>query len=373
MKVSGLTTLWLALLVTGCSTAIQPTNTDNLSDKSISNSLSSNLSKQDIALLDKEYLSFNTKALSADYFQKKLVNFIANDNGVSNGSKIVKELEYARYKGESVIPFKAMINTSPSFYNSITSIPAVIIQRLPVNSPLDLFLKDGNPYPSAPTATTASSVTSNSFSANWDAVTGATSYEISIDNGTPFNVGNVTSYSVTGLTAGSSHSYVIKAINASGTGPSSNSISVITANDLPDAPIAVAATSITSNSFTANWNEITGATGYSLIVDGGTPIVLGTVTGYSVTGLTAGSSHSYVVKAINASGTGPSSNSIDVTTLDPQGEFRINTYTTNDQINPAIGMNANGIFVTIWQSEGQDGNGRGVYGQRFNSSGVPQS
>jgi hypothetical protein len=57
----------------------------------------------------------------------------------------------------------------------------------------------------------------------------------------------------------------------------------------------------------------------------------------------------------------------------PQGsEFRVNTYTKNDQMEPAISSDSNGNFVVTWQSNGQDGNGFGVYAQRYNSLGVPQ-
>ena len=55
------------------------------------------------------------------------------------------------------------------------------------------------------------------------------------------------------------------------------------------------------------------------------------------------------------------------------GEFLINTYTTSDQTYSKIAMNrTTGDFTVVWQSNGQDGNGFGVYGQRFNAAGVKQ-
>jgi len=53
------------------------------------------------------------------------------------------------------------------------------------------------------------------------------------------------------------------------------------------------------------------------------------------------------------------------------GEFRINTYTTGDQYQPALATMANGGFVVTWSSSVQDGDGPGVYGQRFASDGTP--
>ncbi|MEM9885905.1 MAG: 3-coathanger stack domain-containing protein [Bacteroidota bacterium] len=50
-------------------------------------------------------------------------------------------------------------------------------------------------------------------------------------------------------------------------------------------------------------------------------------------------------------------------------EFQVNTYTTGIQWKPAIGMNSNGRFVIVWRSDGQDGSNDGVYGQRYDSNG----
>jgi hypothetical protein len=54
------------------------------------------------------------------------------------------------------------------------------------------------------------------------------------------------------------------------------------------------------------------------------------------------------------------------------GEFQVNAYTTANQFRPAIAMNADGDFVVVWTSGGQDGHVAGVFGQRFDSAGAPQ-
>jgi len=57
---------------------------------------------------------------------------------------------------------------------------------------------------------------------------------------------------------------------------------------------------------------------------------------------------------------------------DPLGpEFRINTYTTSSQDDPAVASDASGKFVVVWQSYYQDGSYRGVFGQRYASTGAP--
>ncbi|AXY59742.1 VCBS domain-containing protein [Acinetobacter sp. WCHAc010052] len=57
----------------------------------------------------------------------------------------------------------------------------------------------------------------------------------------------------------------------------------------------------------------------------------------------------------------------------PQGgEFKVNTYTYNWQENPSVTALSDGGFVVTWQSNGQDGLGYGIYGQRYAADGQPQ-
>jgi hypothetical protein len=50
-------------------------------------------------------------------------------------------------------------------------------------------------------------------------------------------------------------------------------------------------------------------------------------------------------------------------------EFPVNTYTQNNQWEPAIANDGNGNFVITWASDGQDGSSYGIFAQRFNSQG----
>ena len=50
--------------------------------------------------------------------------------------------------------------------------------------------------------------------------------------------------------------------------------------------------------------------------------------------------------------------------------FRVNTYTTGYQYRPAVATDASGNFVVVWQGAGQDGSGYGVLGQRFAAAGT---
>jgi len=59
-------------------------------------------------------------------------------------------------------------------------------------------------------------------------------------------------------------------------------------------------------------------------------------------------------------------------TGNPVGEeFQVNTYTTMSQHSPSVAGLSGGGFVVTWESRDQDGGGYGVYGQRFDSAGIP--
>jgi len=50
-------------------------------------------------------------------------------------------------------------------------------------------------------------------------------------------------------------------------------------------------------------------------------------------------------------------------------EFKINKTTDSVQGTPAVAMDKKGNFVVVWECYGQDGDGYGIFGQRFNQSG----
>jgi N-acetylneuraminic acid mutarotase len=97
----------------------------------------------------------------------------------------------------------------------------------------------------------------------------------------------------------------------------------------PPAPIANPATYVASNSFTANWSSVSGATGYRLdvstsssfstYVTGYQNLNVGNAISRSVTGLNASTAYYYRVRAYNGVGTSGNSNIVNVTTLSATG------------------------------------------------------
>jgi RHS repeat-associated protein len=127
------------------------------------------------------------------------------------------------------------------------------------------------PPPAAPVPLAGSSVTTTSFVAGWNASPTATSYrlDVSTDNFATFLTGynnltvSGTTKAVSGLNAGATYKYRVRAVNSNGTSVNSTVTTVYT---VPLPPTALGATNITSNSMTANWSTVAGATGYRLDV-----------------------------------------------------------------------------------------------------------
>jgi len=183
--------------------------------------------------------------------------------------------------------------------------------------------------PPNPTATSATSSTQSSFTANWNSSTSATSYrlDVSADNFatyvTGYNNKTVTGITdvVPGLAINTTYKYRVRAVNASGTSGNSNEISQIT---VTATSVAIAATAVNQSGFTANWNAVAGATGYKLDVSDNnlfSTLVSGfsnkdvTGTNSIVTGLSSGLTYYYRVRSYNSAGASVNSNTISQITV----------------------------------------------------------
>jgi tRNA A22 N-methylase len=142
-----------------------------------------------------------------------------------------------------------------------------------------------------------STTNSTSISVNWGVVTGAINYDVEVD-GTVISGVSGTSYIIGSLQPNSIHTYRVRAITSAGVGVWSEIATKTTLS------FVTKVTSIVdTSSVTINWAAVTGASSYDIEVDG--TVTTGIkVENYVVSGLTAGTSHSYRVRAITASGTG---------------------------------------------------------------------
>jgi len=189
--------------------------------------------------------------------------------------------------------------------------------------------------PAGSSSNTATKISQTAFTASWNSSATATGYRLDVATNAGFtafvagysdkDVGNVTSFDVTGLNANTPYYYRVRASNLCGASANSGTITVTTLPNPPAAPTVNPATYIIPTSFNANWNNTATATGYRLDVasDAGfTTFVAGlndkdisNVTTYNVTGLSAHTPYYFRIRAYNSGGTGVSSTTINVTTL----------------------------------------------------------
>lgn len=171
------------------------------------------------------------------------------------------------------------------------------------------------PVANAPTVVTASG-----FTASWSAASGATGYRLDVATNSSFStfvsgfqnidVGNATSRSVGGLSAGTTYYYRVRAVGADGVSASSNVRPVTTLAAVPATAQVLGASAVTTTGLTLNWAIAANATGY--LVDVATNSTFRTfVAGYKdrnvagatslpVSGLKANTLYYVRVRAYNA-------------------------------------------------------------------------
>ncbi len=183
----------------------------------------------------------------------------------------------------------------------------------------------GGAPPAAPTNLTATAASSSQINLSWTGSSGATSYNVmrSTTSGGPYSqvASGVTStsFSDTGLAAGTTYFYVVQACNGSGCSGNSNQASATTpSNSPPPAPTNLIAAGQDSQ-VSLTWTASSGATSYNVLrstTNGGpySQIAGGVATtSYLDTGLTNGTTYYYVVQAVNANGTSGNSNQTSAT------------------------------------------------------------
>lgn len=239
------------------------------------------------------------------------------------------------------------LSAGTTYYYRVTAYDAASNASSPAPSAttgLAATTTDTNP-PSAPAGLVGTAATTTSITLNWDNATGnpvgeTVMYKVFKNNGgatavnttTPAATGLTTSDAViSGLTAGTTYKFQVASYdslgNQSALAPASpNEYAHETSANptAPSAPVAAEESGATSVSFSANWSASSGATGYRLDVStsstfatflsGYNNLDVGNVTTYGVTGLSAGSTYYYRVRAYNTVGTSPSSGTITATT-----------------------------------------------------------
>ncbi|MGA9569071.1 MAG: glycoside hydrolase family 44 protein, partial [Candidatus Acidiferrales bacterium] len=194
------------------------------------------------------------------------------------------------------------------------------------------------PAPSAPTGVVATAGNAQ-VSLTWAASSGASGYHVkrSIVSGAETQISAPTSnsYTDTGLTNGTKYFYVVSAVNSGGESGNSSEVSAT-----PSAPLTAPATPTGLRATGGNaqvslsWSASTGAASYNVkrsTTNGGpynTAVASPTVTNYSDTAVTNGTTYYYVVSAVNTAGQSANSAQASATPASPTANVTIT-------INPA--------------------------------------
>ena len=186
----------------------------------------------------------------------------------------------------------------------------------------------------APIATEATDISNDVFVANWEAVNNANNYELQISTANDFSTNlivydnlpsSIFNFAVNQVNHNTEYFYRVRASSNDGTvSDFSNIVSLFT---LPDSPVAIDATDVTNNSFTANWSSVDGINEYKVFVSLNNPPEFGgqilsnyngvVVNGNSlnITGLQFNTVYHYQIKAVSEDRESDYSNNIPVLTL----------------------------------------------------------
>lgn len=230
-----------------------------------------------------------------------------------------------------------------------------------------------NFLPLAPVALTATNVGTTNFTANWEFVSGATSYLLDVSDDNEFesfvyeseNVGFVTDYELSGLNAGTNYYYRVRSVSD---GLLSSYSETTETTTFPGVPAVSPADDIIATKFTARWQAAPGAREYILdvaqdqdfneFVPGFENEEVGDQLSHVVSGLFPGTSYYYRVRSKAFSRTSESSEISQASTVEiglDQSEV------TSSQLRVfANGQQENMITVTL-----RDMNGNPIPGEHI--------
>lgn len=172
----------------------------------------------------------------------------------------------------------------------------------------------------APGGLQVTGATDASISLAWNAVSGAAGYNV-YRMGTKVNSSPLTSTTYTdgGLLSGTSYTYTVRAVTASGaTSQDSASVTASTTGNPPPlaTPANLAVSGRTSTSVSLTWSAASGAAGYNVYRNGtkvtATPV---SATSFTDSGLTPNTTYSYAVSSFSSGRESALSASVSATTL----------------------------------------------------------
>lgn len=207
-----------------------------------------------------------------------------------------------------------------------------------------------------PTGLTATADSTSQITVRWNAVTGATKYDLERDGVTVSSV--TTPYVHSGLAAASTHTYAVRARNSASTSSFSEKVTVKTKSGLPEPPAVpkdLTATANSTSQITITWAPVAGAVGYDLQMDGVT--LSSAISPQIHANLAPNSTHTYAVRAKNAAGASAYSAPVTATTKGPEGQI-IPLFNASTSLEPATVVVTGTAIITRLGDRGRDRHAR---------------
>ena len=247
--------------------------------------------------------------------------------------------------------------------------------------------------PSAPSAVNASA-SDGVVDISWNSVTGASGYNLywgmssGVTKQTGTRIGGVASpHSLAGLTNGTPYYFIVSAENSHGEGAASAEASATPQISSPGQVTGLNLTPLVQG-VQLSWNAVNGADSYNLYwstSSGVTPQTSTRITAvtspHTVSSLTVGTAHYFVVTAVNAGGEGQASAEVSATPGAPlagwSAQELINIpfdFFDTDHFVGDVDINDDGAAAAVWVEEGSDRDTARVMVNRFSGGlwGVPE-
>ncbi|WP_028590792.1 OmpL47-type beta-barrel domain-containing protein [Paenibacillus massiliensis] len=182
--------------------------------------------------------------------------------------------------------------------------------------------------PDAPDGFKSVAIGENFVDLAWHSVTTATYYTLDRNNA-PVTASVYEAFSDIGLSSGTAYNYRLSAINA--TGPSAYShMNVLTLPGMVDNLTVVEAR---RNELSIVWNQVRGASGYRMVVNGGQEYVFGAhELQATIPNLPAGTPANISIQSLNSSGLSVTSSTYGLTLPDQLGELNVSDIRENSAV-----------------------------------------
>ncbi len=195
--------------------------------------------------------------------------------------------------------------------------------------------------PSAPTGLASPSQTTSSVNLTWNTATAGSGCTVSykvFQNGVQVVTPSTNAASISGLTAGTTYSFTVAAVDSAGTSAQSAALSVKTSSTatcsaVAAVPSGLTASNVTDSAVNLSWNTVATPTNcavsYNVYRDGSLVTTATTAASAVISGLTANTTYGFTVASMDAAGTSAQSSKLSVQTLPGSS----NSVTTTGTIN----------------------------------------